>query len=93
MVALVGGGITLSARGGSFGALVRQIPAVAPGFILVFALFALLGVGVGSLLTNQVAAIIVSLGWFLIVESDHRRAGPLGLQVDADRRRGAPPPT
>ena len=42
--------------------LVRQIPAVAPGMILVFALFAILGVGVGSVLTNQVAAIIVSLG-------------------------------
>ena len=28
-----------------------------------------LGVGVGSLLTNQVAAIIVCLGWFLILEN------------------------
>ncbi len=48
--------------------MVHQIPAVAPGMILVFALFAILGVGVGSVLTNQVAAIIVCLGWFLIVE-------------------------
>jgi hypothetical protein len=37
--------------------------------ILVFALFAILGAGVGSLLTNQVAAIIVCLGWFLILEN------------------------
>ena len=65
---MIGGGITLAAKGGSFSDLVHQIPAVAPGMILVFALFALLGVGVGSLLTNQVAAIIVVLGWFLIVE-------------------------
>ena len=36
--------------------------------ILVFVLFALLGVGRGIPLTNQVAAIIVSLGWFLILE-------------------------
>jgi ABC-2 type transport system permease protein len=36
--------------------------------ILVFALFAILGVGVGSVLTNQVAAIIVVLGWFIILE-------------------------
>ena len=36
--------------------------------ILVFVLFAILGVGVGSVLTNQVAAIIVSLGWFIILE-------------------------
>jgi ABC-type transport system involved in multi-copper enzyme maturation permease subunit len=66
---LLGGGLTLVARGGSFSALARQIPAVAPGMILVFALFAILGVGVGSILTNQVAAIIVVLGWFLIVEN------------------------
>ena len=56
---MIGGGLTLAARGGSFSDMVHQIPAVAPGFILVFALFAVLGVGVGSVLTNQVAAIIV----------------------------------
>jgi ABC-2 type transport system permease protein len=66
---LLGGGVTLAAQGGSFGDLLRQVPAVAPGMILVFALFAILGVGVGSLLTNQVAAIIVTLGWFIILES------------------------
>ncbi|MGO8872174.1 MAG: hypothetical protein ACLQPH_12390 [Acidimicrobiales bacterium] len=65
---LLGGGLTLVARGGSFSALVHQVPAVAPGMILVFALFSLLGVGVGSVLTNQVAAIIVCLGWFIILE-------------------------
>ena len=66
---LIGGGLTLAARGGSFSDMVRQIPAVAPGMILVFALFAVLGVGVGSVLTNQVAAIVVVLGWFVILES------------------------
>jgi ABC-2 type transport system permease protein len=66
---VVGGGIALAALGGSFTALAHQIGAVAPGMILVYALFAVLGVGVGSLLTNQVAAIVVSLGWFLILEN------------------------
>ena len=42
---------------------------MAPGLILVFVLFGVLGVGVGSLVTNQVAAIIICLGWFLIVEN------------------------
>lgn len=68
-VTLLGGGLTLVARGGSFSALARQLPAVVPGMVLVFALFAVLGVGVGSILTNQVAAIIVVLGWFLILEN------------------------
>lgn len=65
---VIGGGLTLVARGGSFSAMIHQIPAVAPGMILVFALFAVLGVGVGSFLTNQVAAIVVVLGWFIILE-------------------------
>jgi hypothetical protein len=65
---VIGGGLTLAARGGSFSDMVRQIPAVAPGMILVFALFAILGVGVGSVITNQVAAIVVTLGWFVILE-------------------------
>ena len=65
---VIGGGVTLAAQGGSFADLVRQLPAVAPGMMLVFALFAILGVGVGSVLTNQVAAIIVCLGWFIILE-------------------------
>jgi hypothetical protein len=64
----VGGGAVLVAKGGSWSSLLHQAPAVAPGMILVFALFAILGVGVGSLLTNQVAAIIVCLGWFIILE-------------------------
>jgi ABC-type transport system involved in multi-copper enzyme maturation permease subunit len=62
----IGGGITLVAQGGSLSSLFHQVPAVAPGLILVYALFAVLGVGLGSVLTNQVAAIVVSLGWFLI---------------------------
>jgi hypothetical protein len=65
---VIGGGLTLAARGGSFSDMAHQIPAVAPGMILVFALFAILGVGVGSVITNQVAAIIVTLGWFVILE-------------------------
>jgi ABC-2 type transport system permease protein len=68
VVTLIAGGITLSAQGGSFSSLIDQIPAVAPGMILVFALFAVLGVGVGSVLTNQVAAIVVCLGWFIVLE-------------------------
>jgi hypothetical protein len=66
---VIGGGLTIVAKGGTFSPLLHQIPAVAPGVILVFVLFALVGVGVGSLITNQVAALIVVLGWFLVVEN------------------------
>ena len=66
---VLGGGITLAAKGGSFSAMAQQIGAVLPGMVLVYALFAVVGVGVGSLLTNQVVAIVVCLGWFLILEN------------------------
>jgi hypothetical protein len=69
ITALVAGGIWTVASGGSFTSLLHQVPAVAPGLLLVFALMGMLGVGVGSLLTNQVAALVVCLGWFLIVEN------------------------
>jgi ABC-2 type transport system permease protein len=66
---LIGGGLTLVARGGSFSAMLHHVPTVAPGMILVFALFGILGVGIGSVLTNQVAAIVAALGWFVILEN------------------------
>ena len=69
IIATVAGSIVLSARHGSPSNLVHQLPAVAPGMIGVFVLYALLGVGVGSWLTNQVAALIATLGWFLIGET------------------------
>jgi hypothetical protein len=69
IITTVAGSIVLSARHGSPSDLVHQLPAVAPGMIGVFVLYALLGVGVGSWLTNQVAALIATLGWFLIGET------------------------
>ena len=69
IITVVAGSIVLSARHGSPSDLIHQLPAVVPGMIGVFVLYALLGVGVGSWLTNQVAALIATLGWFLIGET------------------------
>ncbi len=66
---MAAGSIVIAARHGSVAALWHQVPAVAPGMLLVFALFGVLGVGLGSLLTNQVVVLIVTLGWFLLVEA------------------------
>ncbi|HVB94033.1 MAG TPA: hypothetical protein VND67_06925 [Acidimicrobiales bacterium] len=65
---MIGGGLTLVGVGGSYSSLLDQVPAVLPGMVLVFILFGMLGVGIGSVLTNQVAAIVVTLGWFIILE-------------------------
>ncbi len=84
---VIGGGIALSALGGSFSALVGQLGAVAPGLILVFVLFALLGVGVGSLVTNQVAALDHLPGLVPDRREHHRGHLDRHGQVAAVRRR------
>ena len=56
--------------------------------ILVFALFAILGVGVGSVLTNQVAAIIVVPGLVHHPRGHPGRPGPRRRTVGADRGGG-----
>ncbi len=63
------GAFILSLRHGSVSDLIHQIPAVAPGLIAVFVLYALFGTGIGSLLTNQVAALILVLAWVLLIEN------------------------
>jgi len=55
-------------QGGALSALSHQVGAVVPGLLGAFALMALLGVGFGSLLQNQVASVLVVLGVALILE-------------------------
>lgn len=45
-----------------------QLGPVVLGTLVVIALYGVLGVGVGALLRNQVAAVAVALGWMLVVE-------------------------
>lgn len=58
----------LSAKGGSVSQLLDQAGAVIPGLVAAYALFALLGLGFGTLVRNQVAAIVVLLVVAFIVE-------------------------
>jgi ABC-type transport system involved in multi-copper enzyme maturation permease subunit len=44
------------------------VPTVLAGTVLATALYALVGLGLGSLLRNQVAAIVVAVGWVQLVE-------------------------
>ncbi len=68
-ITLGAGSIVLSIRHGSVSSFLDQFPAVVPGLLGVMILYAILGVGVGSWLTNQVAALIATLGWFLLGET------------------------
>ncbi len=58
----------LVAEGGSLSALLHQAGAVLPTLFLAFALLTLFGLGIGILLKNQVAAVLITLGFTAIVE-------------------------
>ncbi|MGH9047326.1 MAG: ABC transporter permease [Acidimicrobiales bacterium] len=62
-------GISLfTTQGGSISALFNQAGAVLPGFFAAFALLALFGAGLGTLLKNQIAAVVTILAITFIVE-------------------------
>jgi ABC-2 type transport system permease protein len=58
----------LSTQGGSVSDLMNQAGAVVPGFIGAFALLALFGAGFGTLVKNQVAAVLSILAISFIIE-------------------------
>ncbi|MHB8220027.1 MAG: ABC transporter permease [Acidimicrobiales bacterium] len=57
-----------AAEGGSFSSLGHQVASVIPGVLGAFALLALFGVGIGVLVKNQVAGVLVTIGGTIIVE-------------------------
>lgn len=56
------------AEGGAVGTLLRQVGPVVPGLLGAYALLAVFGMGIGTLLRNQVAAVIVTIALALLVE-------------------------
>lgn len=59
----------LAVKGGSASLLAHGVPAILSGTVLAFGLYALVGLGLGALIRNQVAAIIVAVGWVQLVEA------------------------
>jgi hypothetical protein len=58
----------MSAAGGSPAALWGQAGAVVPTLFLAFALLTLFGLGIGTLIKNQVGAVLIILGFTVIIE-------------------------
>ncbi len=58
----------LKTQGGSVSALFNQAGAVLPGLFAAFALLALFGAGLGTLIKNQIAAVVTILAITFIVE-------------------------
>jgi ABC-type transport system involved in multi-copper enzyme maturation permease subunit len=57
-----------SALGGSAGQVLDQMGAVLPGLVAVFVLLTLFGLGFGTLVRNQVAAVLITIGGTLVLE-------------------------
>jgi ABC-type transport system involved in multi-copper enzyme maturation permease subunit len=58
----------LVGEGGSVSALLHQVGPVVPGMLGAYALLAVFGLGIGTLLRNQVAAVILTIALILVIE-------------------------
>lgn len=58
----------MAIKGGPVSLLVHDVPVILGGAVLASALFALIGLGVGALIHNQVAAIALAVGWLWLTE-------------------------
>jgi ABC-2 type transport system permease protein len=58
----------LVTQGGSVTALLHQVGPVVPGLLGAYVLFAIFGLGIGTLLRNQVAAVILTIVFVAILE-------------------------
>jgi ABC-2 type transport system permease protein len=58
----------LLAEGGSVTALLHQVGPVVPGMLAAFLLLAVYGMGIGTLVRNQIAGVILALGLTLVLE-------------------------
>lgn len=56
------------AEGGTLHSLLIQVGPVVPGLVGAFALLAVFGTGVGTLVKNQVAAVLVTIGGTIVLE-------------------------
>lgn len=58
----------LAAEGGSVSALLHQVGPVVPGLFAAYALLAVYGLGIGTLVRNQIGGVILALGITLVLE-------------------------
>lgn len=68
LVDIVTGSICYAIVGETFTLSVDKAPQAILGIFLVIVTFTLIGIGLGTLLKNQIAAILVGLGWTLAAE-------------------------
>lgn len=69
VVAIITGYICYAAKGETFTVNVDKAPQAVVGIVLVIAVYAVVGIGVGTLIKNQVGALLVALGWTLAGEA------------------------
>lgn len=67
MIAAMGIPLLLT-EGGSVSALLHQVGPVLPGMLAAYVLLAVYGMGIGTLVRNQIAGVIIALGLTLVLE-------------------------
>ncbi len=67
MVAAMGIPLLL-AEGGSVSAMLHQVAPVVPGILAAYALLSMYGMGIGTLVKNQIGGVILALGITLVLE-------------------------
>jgi ABC-2 type transport system permease protein len=67
MIAAMGIPLLVS-EGGSISAFLRQVGPVVPGMLAAYLLLAVYGMGIGTLVRNQIAGVILALGLTLVLE-------------------------
>ncbi len=58
----------LVAEGGSVSSFLRQVGPVVPGMLAAYVLLAVYGMGIGTLVRNQIAGVILAIGLSLVLE-------------------------
>jgi ABC-type transport system involved in multi-copper enzyme maturation permease subunit len=69
VVAAVTGFICYAAKGETFTLNVAKAPQAIIGIVGVVAIYTVIGIGLGTLVRNQVAAILIAVGWTLAAEA------------------------
>lgn len=67
-VVIITGYICYALKGETFTLGVAKVPQSILGIVLVITVYTVIGIGVGTLLKNQVAALLIALGWTLAAE-------------------------
>ncbi|OOC55884.1 MULTISPECIES: ABC transporter permease [Nocardiopsis] len=67
-ISALAAGASILSGGGELNLVDNQVPRILVGSVAAYAVYAMIGVGIGALIRNQVAALVVSVLWVFMLE-------------------------